>query len=254
MPKADVARAGKADPAAVIAWLQRTGSPAVRDGMKRFAIPSNKAFGISVAALRIEAKRLGRSHDIATALWASGWYEARMLACFVDDPAQVSAAQMDRWCREFDSWAIVDTACFALFDATPHAWGKVAAWAGKHAEFEQRAAFALLWSLSVHDKTAGDAPFIDGLTLIEQAAADPRNFVKKAVNMALRAVGKRNAALNAAAIETATRLKGSRDATAHWIGKHALAELASPAMTARLAKRARPKRATAERLEHPASL
>ena len=232
----------KPDAATVLAWLERSGSPAVRDGMVRFAIPSNKAFGVSVAALRIEAKELGRSHELATALWASGWYEARMLACFVDEPAQVSAAQMDRWCRDFDNWAIVDTACFALFDATPHAWGKVAAWAGKRAEFEKRAAFALLWSLAVHDKTAGDAPFIDGLKLIEQAAADPRNFVKKAVNMALRAIGKRNPALNAAAVETATRLGASSDATARWIGKHALVELTSPAMAARLVKRARPPR------------
>ncbi len=232
----------KTDINSVLAGLERTGSPAVRDGMARFAIPSDKAFGISVAALRIEAKRLGRNHELAAALWASGWYEARMLACFVDDPAQVSPAQMDRWCREFDNWAIVDTACFALFDATPHAWAKVAAWAGKRAEFEKRAAFALLWSLSVHDKTASDAPFIDGLTLIEQAAADPRNFVKKAVNMALRAVGKRNPALNAAAVETATRLAASSDATARWIGRHALTELASPAMAARLVKRARPPR------------
>jgi 3-methyladenine DNA glycosylase AlkD len=232
----------KTDTRSVLAWLERSGSPAVRVGLARFAIPSDKAFGISVAALRVEAKRLGRNHELAAALWVSGWYEARMLACFVDDPAQVSAAQMDRWCREFDNWAIVDTACFALFDATPHAWAKVAAWAGKRAEFEKRASFALLWSLSVHDKTAGDAPFIDGLTLIEQAAADPRNFVKKAVNMALRAVGKRNPALNAAAVETATRLAASSDATARWIGRHALTELASPAMSARLAKRARPPR------------
>lgn len=226
----------------VLAWLERTGTPAVRDGMARFAIPSDKAFGIPVAVLRIEAKRLGRDHALAAGLWASGWYEARMLACFVDDPAQVSAAQMERWCRDFDSWAIVDSACFALFDATPHAWAKVTAWAGKRGEFEKRAAFALLWSLAVHDKSAGDAPFVDGLALIEQAAADPRHVVKKAVNMALRAIGKRNAALNAAAIMTATRLQASRDATAHWIGKHALAELASPAMTTRLAKRARPPR------------
>lgn len=232
----------KTDSKSVLAWLERTGTPAVRLGLARFAIPSEKAFGIPVAALRIEAKRLGRDHELAATLWASGWYEARMLACFVDEPAQVSAAQMDRWCRDFDNWAIVDTACFALFDATPHAWGKVTAWAGRRAEFEKRAAFALLWSLASHDKTAADASFIDGLKLIEQAAADPRNFVKKAVNMALRSVGKRNAALNAAAIETATRLDASRDATAHWIGKHALAELASPAMAARLAKRARPKR------------
>lgn len=232
----------KPDAAPVLAWLECRGSAAVRDSMVRFAISPNKSFGVPVAELRTEAKKFGRSHELATALWASGWYEARMLACFVDEPAQVSAAQMDRWCRDFDNWAIVDNACAALFCATPHAWGKVAAWAGKRAEFEKRAAFALLWSLSVHDKTAGDAPFIDGLKLIEQAAADPRNFVKKAVNMALRAVGKRNPALNAAAIETATRLAASSDATARWNGKHALVELASPAMAARLVKRARPPR------------
>ncbi len=230
------------DAASVIAWLAQSGSPAVRDGMARFAIPSERACGISVANLRIEAKRLGRDHALAEALWASGWYEARMLACFVDEPAEVSAAQMDRWCSDFDNWAIVDTACFSLFDATPHAWEKTGAWSTRTTEFEKRAAFALLWSLSTHDKTATDARFIDGLALIEHAADDPRNFVKKAVNMALRAIGKRNAALNAAAIEVAQRLAADPRPTPHWIGKHALSELTSPAMGLRLAKRARPKR------------
>lgn len=227
------------DAASVIAWLVQSSSPAVRNGLERFAIPSDRAFGIPVAALRTEAKRLGRHHGLAETLWATGWYEARMLACFVDEPTQVSAAQMDRWCSDFDNWAIVDTACFALFDATPHAWGKVDAWAARTAEFEKRAAFALLWSLSTHDETAADARFIAGLALIEHAADDTRNFVKKAVNMALRAIGKRNAVLNAAAIEVAQRLATQRQPTPHWIGKHALAELTSPAMGLRLAKRAR---------------
>lgn len=228
--------------ASVIAWLVQNSSPTVRNGLARFAIPSDRAFGISVATLRTEAKRLGRHHGLAETLWTTGWYEARMLACFVDEPAEVSAAQMERWCSDFDNWAIVDTACFALFDATPHAWGKVDAWATRTAEFEKRAAFALLWSLSTHDKTAADARFIDGLALIERAADDTRNFVKKAVNMALRAIGKRNAALNAAAIEVAQRLAAEKQPTPHWIGKHALTELTSPAMGLRLAKRARPKR------------
>ena len=230
------------DAASVIDWLAQSGSAAVRDGMARFAIPSERAFGIPVAALRIEAKRLGHDHQLAAALWASGWYEARMLACFVDAPAEVTAAQMDRWCSDFDNWAIVDTACFALFDATPHAWSHVDAWATRTAEFEKRAAFALLWSLSTHDKMAADARFIDGLALIEHAADDTRNFVKKAVNMALRAIGKRNAMLNAAAIEVAQRLAADTRPTPHWIGKHALSELTSPAMGLRLAKRARLKR------------
>lgn len=231
-----------ADATAVLGWLERSSSIAVRDGMARFAIPTSRAFGVPVAQLRVEAKRLGCSHGLAAALWASGWYEARMLACFVDDPTRVGAAQMDDWCRDFDNWAIVDTACFALFDRTPHAWTKVHAWSSRAAEFEKRAAFALLWSLSVHDKTAADAPFIEGLRLIEKAADDERNFVKKAVNMALRAIGKRNAALNAAAVETARRLAAGAEPTPRWIGKHALIELTSPAIHMRLAKRARPPR------------
>lgn len=219
---------------AVIAWLKRQGSKAGRDAMARYAIPSDKAFGVSVGALKRESKRLGRNHELAAALWISGWYEARMLATFVDEPEHVSAAQMERWCRDFDNWAIVDTACFALFDRTPHAWDKVAQWAGRREEFQRRAAFALLWSLTMHDKRASDAQFVKGLQLIEGAASDERNFVKKAVNMALRAVGKRNAALNAAAVTVAERLSKSEDPTARWVGKDALRELKSASVLRRL--------------------
>lgn len=132
---------------------------------------------------------------------------------------------MDRWCRDFDNWGVVDTLCFKLFDRTPHAWAKVTQWAAKRGEFQKRAAFALLASLAGHDKTSGDAPFIDGLRLIEQAADDDRNFVKKGVNWALRRIGTRNAALRAAAIETATRLASSPQPSARWNGKDALREL-----------------------------
>ncbi len=141
-----------------------------------------------------------------------------MLTSFVDEPALVTAAQMDRWCRDFDNWGICDTLCFNLFDRTPHAWSRVAAWSGKRAEFVKRAAFALLWSLSVHDRTAGDAPFLDGLSRIGRAAEDERHFVSKAVNMALRAIGKRNPALHAAALKTVrswrTRRTRPRDGSA----------------------------------------
>ena len=126
--------------------------------------------------------------------------------------------------------------CFHLFDRTPHAWGKVAQWSGKRDEFVKRAAFALLWGLTVHDKQAGDEPFGQGLRLIERAATDERNFVKKAVNMALRAIGKRNPALNAAAVAVARRLADSPEAAARWVGKDALRELTSPAVTRRLAR------------------
>jgi 3-methyladenine DNA glycosylase AlkD len=149
---------------------------------------------------------------------------------------------MDRWCRDFDNWGICDTVCFALFDRTPHAWSKVTRWSTKREEFSKRGAFALLWALSVHDKTAGDEPFIEGLALIERAATDERHYVKKAVNMALRAIGKRNAALHKAAVTTARRLAASADATAQWIGKDALRELSSASVTRRLAARLAAKR------------
>lgn len=225
------------DVEAVVADLRRRGTRKVRDGMARFAIPSDRAFGVSVGTLRQIAKRLGRNHALAQALWATGWYEARILATLVDDPARVTAAQMDRWCRAFDNWAICDTACFHLFDRTPHAWQKPAAWARRREEFIRRAAFALLWSLSMHDKQAEDQAFMRGLELIERGADDDRNFVKKSVNMALRAIGKRNRTLNGAAIATARRLAASPNSTARWVGKDALRELTSPAVARRLAGR-----------------
>ena len=192
---------------------------------------------MSVGDLQKLAKRLGRNHDLAAALWETGWYEARMLAAFVDDPAGVTPAQMDRWCRDFDNWAICDTVCFHLFDRTPHAWAKVAQWSGRPEEFVKRAAVALLWGRTVHDKSGGDEPFVEGLLRVERAAADERHLVKKAVNMALRAIGKRNAALNAAAVATAMRLADSEDAAARWVGKDALRELTRAATKRRPAAR-----------------
>jgi len=231
---------------AVVATLKRSGKKSVRDGMARYAIPSERAFGVSVGDLQKLAKRLrgpdaGRNHALAAGLWETGWYEARMMACYVDDPACVTPAQMDRWCRDFDNWAICDTACFALFDRTPHAWSKVKQWSKSKEEFVRRAAFALLWGLTVHDKQADDESFAEGLVLVERAATDERHFVKKAVNMALRAIGKRSAALNAAAVAVAQRLADSSDAAPRWVGKDALRELTSPSVTRRLVARRRPR-------------
>ena len=221
----------------IVLWLKRKGNKATRDGMARYAIPSHDAFGVSVGTLRRYAKKLGTDHELAEALWLDGHYEARMLACFVDDPARVTPAQMDRWCRAFDNWAICDTACFHLFDRTPHAWKKVTAWASRREEFERRAAFALLASLSLHDKKSGDAPFLRGLRLIEKAAPDERNFVKKSVSWALRSLGRRNAALHAASLKVAERLSSSSKLAARWVGKDALRELTSPAVKKRLARK-----------------
>lgn len=219
-----------------LTWFKRNGTKKARDGMARFAIPSDKAFGVSMSSIQKLAKQLGKSHELAIALWNTGWYEARMLTAFVDEASRVTPAQMDRWAKDFDNWAIVDTLCFALWDRTPHAWAKVAQWSARREEFIKRAAFAMLWSLAVHDKQAGNKQFIEGLALIERAAADERNFVKKAVNMALRAVGKRNTPLNQAAVAVARRLAESTDATPRWIGKDALRELTSPSVVKRLAK------------------
>ena len=221
----------------VIALLKRRGTKKVRDGMARYGLPSDRAFGVSVGAMQLIAKRLGPDHDLAEALWETGWYEARMVAAFLDEPARVTPAQMDRWCKDFDNWGICDTVCFHLFDRTPHAWRKVAAWSRRGDQFGKRAAFALLACLALHDKTAPDAPFLKSLPLIERAATDDRNFVKKGVSWALRLIGRRNLALHAAAVEVATRLAASPDGPARWIGKDAVRELKSPAVVRRLKTR-----------------
>jgi len=220
-----------------LAWLERRGSKRERDGLARYGIVAKKAYGVPIAGIQQLARRIGTDHDLALALWDSGWHEARLLASFVDDPSRVTSAQMDRWAREFENWGVCDTVCFKLFDRVPLAWRKVTQWSGRRDEFVKRGAFALLASLALHDKETGDAPFRRGLALIEQAATDERNFVKKGVNWALRAVGERNTALNAAAREVAERLAASDDPTARWVGKDALRALASPAVRKRLAKR-----------------
>src|SRR5262245_17967037 len=189
----------KKEAAAAVAALRRLSTKKWRDGLARFAIPADRAFGVPVGAIQKLAKRLGRSHGLAESLWATGWFEARMLATFVDEPEQVTPAQMDRWRSDFDSWAICDTACFHLFDRTPHAYRKVDQWARLKGEFDRRAAFALLASLAGHDRNAADDLFARRLPLIEQAASDDRNFVKKGVSWALRGIGRRGPALHEAA-------------------------------------------------------
>jgi 3-methyladenine DNA glycosylase AlkD len=244
MPRAESTKTGgEPSPAeqaqAAVAWLKRRGSRRNVEGMARYAIPSDRAFGVSVGTIRDYAKTLGRRHELALALWETGWYEARMLAAFVDEPARVTPAQMDRWCRDFDSWAICDTVCFHLFDRTPHAWSKVRKWSRSPREFVRRGAFALLASVALHDKKAPDAPFLDSLDLVDAAASDERNFVKKGVSWALRLIGRRNRSLNEASVTLARRLVESPAAAARWVGRDALKELTSPAVLARLRSRER---------------
>ena len=159
-----------------------------------------------------------------------------MLACFVDEPERVTAAQMDRWCRDFDNWGICDTACFHLFDRTSFAWDKARQWSKSPSEFIKRAGFALMASLVAHDKSARDPQFLALLPLIEEGARDERNFVKKAVNWALRTIGKHSLNLNKVAVTTAKRLAASKEAAPRWVGKDALRELASPKVRARLSR------------------
>ncbi len=220
---------------AALAELKRTSTKKDRDNLTRFGITAGKAYGVSMRNIQIIAKGLGRNHELAAALWDTGWYEARLLTSFVDDPARVTPAQMDRWCSDFDNWGICDTVCFHLFDRTPHAWSKISKWSNRREEFVKRAAFALLASLAGHDKTTGNQPFVESLSLIERAADDDRNFVKKGVSWALRGVGRRNAVLNTAALEVSRRLAASPQPSARWIGKDAIRDLTKPAVKRRLA-------------------
>jgi 3-methyladenine DNA glycosylase AlkD len=218
--------------------LEKMSTQRHRDNLARFGIDATNPLGVSMTDIQKLAKRLGRSHELAAALWETNVYEARMLTAFVDEPERVTSAQMDRWCREFDNWAICDTLCFKLFDQTPYAWAKVATWGDKRDEFVKRAAFALLASLAIHDKSAADEQFMETLPLIERAATDERNFVKKGVSWALRTLGRRNAALNEAAVAVARRLVDSPEPSARWIGRDALRELTGALVKRQLAAKA----------------
>ena len=218
----------KAGAATAVAWLKAQADPAFRAGLARYGLPTDKAFGLSVATIQAYAKTLGRDHDLARELWKTGWTDARMLAAFVGEPDRVTAPEMDRWCRDFDSWGIVDTVCFKLWDQSPHAWTKAAQWTTRKPEFEKRAGFVLMACLAAHDKIAKDASFLKFLPLIEKGASDERNFVKKGVSWALRHIGHRNAKLHAAAVKTANRLANSDDRAERWVGKDALRDLMRP--------------------------
>jgi 3-methyladenine DNA glycosylase AlkD len=238
-PAASAAKKSRADEAeAVVASLRSQADQRVRDEMEsRYGIRTKKAFGMRMSTMQKVAKELGPSHELAEALWKTGWYEARTVAVFVDEPERVTAQQMDRWARDFDNWAICDTACFKLFDRTPHAFGKVVQWARSDDEFVKRAAFALLASLAAHDRNASDPAFAKCLPLVERAASDDRNFVKKGVLWALRSVGGRSAKLRASVVELAERLAASEEPAARWVGKGALRELGVRAARRSPAKR-----------------
>lgn len=209
--------------AEALAALEAQSEARIRDGLSRYGIVTGeRVIGVPMAAIQKVAKSLGRDAALAEALWATRVYEARMLSAYVGDPALLTPEQMDRWTREVDNWATCDTLCFKLFDRSPHAFAMVDRWAGDPAEFVRRAAFALLASLALHDRKSGDEQFLARMPLIEAAATDDRNFVKKGVSWALRAIGgKKSPALRAAAHDLADRLAASSDKSAKWIGRDA---------------------------------
>ena len=206
-------------------WLRGHSSAKVLDQMgPRYGIHTSQALGVSMAEIKRLAKQIGVDHRLAIALWDTGWYEARLVAAMIDDPGAVTARQMDRWCASFDNWAICDTVCFNLFDRTPHAWSKVDQWAESTGEFVKRTAFALLWSLALHDNDASDEMFVRRLPLIEGNAHDDRHLVSKSMSMAMRAIAHRNATLADAVADLADRLALSDSKAARSIGAKYLRE------------------------------
>lgn len=209
-------------------------NPANVAGMARYGINPENTLGISIPALRSMAKETGSSHELAQELWASGIHEARILAALIDDPQQVTEAQMEQWVVGFDSWDVCDQVCGNLFDRTPLAYQKALEWSNREEEFVKRAGFALMAWLAVHDKKARDEQFEIFFPAILRESIDGRNYVRKAVNWALRNIGKRNRSLNQRAIETARHIARLDSKAARWIASDALNELASPAIQGRL--------------------
>ncbi|KKS89244.1 MAG: hypothetical protein UV63_C0021G0011 [Microgenomates group bacterium GW2011_GWC1_43_11] len=195
--------------------------------MARFGINPKNTLGVSIPILRSLAKEIGKNHLLALELWKTSIHEARILAGLIDDPKLVTSIQMDGWVRDFDSWDVCDQVCMNVFDKTAYAHQKAQSWTSHNPEYERRAGFALMAVLAVHDKKASDRDFLQFFPLIEKYADDERNFVKKAVNWALRQIGKRNANLCRHAMIIARKLKKRESKSARWIGSDAFRELAS---------------------------
>ena len=209
----------------VLARLNQAADPRAVEGMARFGIRSAHVLGISIPVLRKMAKELGKDHALALELWASGLHEARILAAMIDDPRLVSEEQMEAWVADFDAWDVCDQVCGNLFDKTPYAYQKAVEWCHREQEYVRRAGFVLMAELAVHDKQAPDEAFLSFFPLIKQYATDERNFVKKAVNWAIRQIGKRNARLRVSAIEWAEEIGAMDSRAARWIARDALKEL-----------------------------
>jgi 3-methyladenine DNA glycosylase AlkD len=221
----------------LIGQIRAAGSPEAVKGMARFGISSARTCGVSMPALTAMAKGIGRDHDLAEELWASGVHEARIMAAMIEDPTRVAREQMEAWVQDIDSWDVGDQFCLKLVVRTSFAHELAKEWCHRPEEFVRRAGFALVASLAVHDRKATDSDFMPMLGWIEAAADDDRPMVRKAVNWALRQIGKRNAGLHAEAVTCARRLLSRSGKAARWIASDALRELESDAVKARLANR-----------------
>lgn len=207
------------------------------EGMARYGINPKNNLGISIYNLRPLSKEIGKNHELALKLWESGIHDARLLAVFIDEPLQVNSKQMDSWAEDFDSWDVCDQACTSLFDLTPFAWEKVFVWSKREEEFVKRGAFSLIAGLAVHDKKADDSKFEEFFPLIIRESTDDRNYVKKAVNWALRNIGKRNYNLNKKAIEAAEEIQKINSRSAKWIANDAIRELTDEKIQKRIKKK-----------------
>jgi 3-methyladenine DNA glycosylase AlkD len=225
----------------IIQKLHSFANPENAKGMARYGISQNNNLGISIYLLRPFAKEIGRNHILALKLWDSKIHDARLLACFIDDPKQITREQMDAWAKDFDSWDICDQACTSLFDLSSLAYEKVYQWAEHEPEFVKRAAFSLIAGLAVHDKNAMDKDFERFLPILIQHAVDERNYVKKAVNWALRNIGKRNLHLNKVALKTAKQIQKIDSKSARWIASDAIRELTSQKVLQRLERKKKKK-------------
>ena len=218
----------------VIVKLKRCANPKNIEGMARFGINSKNSLGVSIPDLRKLAKEIGKDHVLAQKLWDSKIHEAKILASMIDEPKLVTKKQADQWIKDFDSWDVCDQVCMNLFDKTSFVFERAILWTKNTAEFEKSAGFALMASLAFHDKSFSDEKFLKFFPLIKKYSIDERNFVRKAINWALRQIGKRNINLNKQAIELAKEIQNINSKSARWIAYDAIKELTSKTIQIKL--------------------
>jgi len=218
----------------VLDKLQSKAQPEQLKGMAKYGIAVERRLGVSVPDMRKLAKEIGKDHNLALDLWKTGIAEARIVASMIGDPDKLTEDEMEDWVKGINSWDVCDQVCMNLFEKNRLAWKKIVDWSEREEEFVKRTAFSLIACLAWHDKKASDEKFIELFPVIIREATDERNFVKKAVNWALRNIGKRNLNLNEAAINTAREIQRLDSKVARWIAADAIRELESAAIQSRL--------------------